>query len=354
MSKILVIGDTHFDDRYHNYLDKQLYSLYNLILTQLYNDKDIKHIVFLGDIFDKRHPKPSVILGVSRFFKSLSDLCCSKDIIIHILRGNHDSEDKSDNEVTILSVLDGFSSNLKVHVTNNCYLLEENSYIPAIHFMPHYEDESITINYLKNEVKEKDLVFGHFAYKGCVNDGDSYDFTIDYSTDLDFGAFFCLGHIHSFHNRGCVTILGTPYPTSFQERKKKTYVTVVDITSKPVFHLIETFTGPRFYEVENLDDLKNISTDELNIFTYVRVIVDPSKTQNEYSLVEEIRDKYGFDWVDVKFKDLFQESKYEPQSYYKPDRQLFSINEAIIEEYVDKTPTSLSKEELMNSLKLIE
>jgi hypothetical protein len=41
-------------------------------------------------------------------------------------------------------------------------------------------------------------------------------------------------------------------------------------------------------------------------------------------------------------------------SYYRPERQLFSINEAIIEDYIDSSVTPLSKEDLLSGLKELD
>ena len=49
-----------------------------------------------------------------------------------------------------------------------------------------------------------------------------------------------------------------------------------------------------------------------------------------------------------------EEAKQKDQSEFQPERDLFSINDQIIEDYVDKHNTSLDKEDIMWGLDILK
>ena len=94
--KTLIIGDTHFHDSNTALRNAQIQAADVLYEHAMYQRCD--RVVFLGDVFDKRKPSPACILDVKEFFDNVQ-------IPTHIIRGNHDSANKSDDGLTILSLL---------------------------------------------------------------------------------------------------------------------------------------------------------------------------------------------------------------------------------------------------------
>ena len=62
-------------------------------------------------------------------------------------------------------------------------------------------------------------------------------------------------------------------------------------------------------------------------------------------------DKLKVPHLDVKYTPVFNE---EDLSSYEPDRDLFSINEMIIEDYVDGANSTIPKETLMNGYRSLK
>jgi hypothetical protein len=56
-------------------------------------------------------------------------------------------------------------------------------------------------------------------------------------------------------------------------------------------------------------------------------------------------------YVDVKYKPVVDENK--PQSSYNPEQIITKVDEALIEDYINNTNTTLSKQELLDGLKII-
>lgn len=124
--RTIVIGDTHFHNTNRSLRTSQIRSILSLC-----KKKDIDQVVFLGDLFDKRNPSSECVLDVRYLVNSINKP-------IHIIRGNHDTSDKSDNPRTILSVLE--NTNIYVYDNTSTYVNKDGT---VFYFIPHYENEEI-------------------------------------------------------------------------------------------------------------------------------------------------------------------------------------------------------------------
>jgi len=211
------------------------------------------------------------------------------------------------------------------------------------YFIPHYENEETTRRLL-SECPENFKVFGHFGYHGCLNSAGDADSTLSLS---DFQHKTYLGHIHNFKQDGLVTILGTPYSTNFGEAGTKGYYLILHESGEEEF--IELDYGPRHvvasldYVKENMEDLA-----DPNWFTLLRVNLLPGESASD------IPDGLSVDHLDIKVVPSFDEDS--SFSAYKPRRDLFTINDQIIEDYVDTClpEVQLSKEVLMSGYSLLK
>ncbi len=280
-----------------------------------------------------RKPSPSSLLGFKRILEGMG----KSEVVV--LRGNHDSETKADDGVTALSLYQKPS----VKIITHTWVDKKRKRV----FIPHYENEKTIITALEM-VPEGFTVFGHFGYSGCLNSAGDADFGIPLS---NFTAPTFLGHIHGFregqgglpksHTR--VVCLGTPYTTNYGESFKDNFYAILD-DGGPVEFKKTTF-GPRHMifpvsEVEN--NLETIN--DPNYFTFLRVMVGA----DHYPIPH---DKIKVAYLDVKYAPVFNE---EEISTYTPDRDLFSINEMIISDYVKSANSVLSTETLMEGYRLLK
>jgi len=320
--KTLVIGDTHFHNSNRELRHEQLKTIRNL-----YN-LDVNTVIFLGDVFDKRSPSPECLLDVKRFFD-----CVSKDT--YILRGNHDSATKSDDGLTILSILERPWGGGLISIINS---VTRVSYMALGHdawFIPHYENEEIIKSALDSAPKGA-MVYGHFGFDGSLNNAGDADFSICMDS---FNNRTILGHIHTYDRKGDVTILGTPYSTCFQDMGQK-YYGVVSEKGLEVFPFDE---GPihLVLTTRNLDTL----TEYKDRYIIARILFD--RDDVTFS-VYDLKKKYP--WVkewDIKFQPTYDE---EQLSGYKSSVELFQINDQIIDDYIEQAHTAWSKKELMSVL----
>jgi DNA repair exonuclease SbcCD nuclease subunit len=334
--KSLLLTDLHLSNKSFkgvSLLDPQVQCLLDIIEEEKPNE-----IIVMGDIFMQRTPSPSALLALRRIIDKA--LIYAPRIIL--IRGNHDSETKADDGVTALSV---FKQVRVITHTVRCPFTERV-------YIPHYENQNVILDALRS-APEGYTIFGHFGFVGCLNSVGDKDF--DISLD-EFNNTTYLGHIHkhsiSWNGDNQVTVLGTPYTTNFGEEGKLCFYGVKDDKDKE-FYFKNVTSGPRHLTVSyknliNDFDVYKRAINEEKYSTLLRINVE-----KDDKIDETVLDQLQTIYMDFKFLPI-EELKDRDQSEYQPQRELFSINDQIIEDYVDKQNTSLDKEEIMWGLDLLK
>lgn len=327
--KTLLITDLHIYDKNPDYLKDQIDCLERIVDEEQPDD-----IIVMGDVFTRRKPTPTELLEWDTFL----DYCTTKIRgTTTVLRGNHDSEDRTDNGVTVLSLQNGE----RIEVVTG-FTIDDTS---RRAYIAHHESQDKILEYFEKIPKDYD-VFGHFGYKGCFN---SLGYT---DSDIDPDVFICrrlfLGHIHKrssiVNKHGTeIHILGTQYTTNFGEAGKDCFYAIIEddeLTFKPVTH------GPRHLVIDE-DSLEQgvmsyvNDTDHSN---YIRLLVSGNKKP----------DILGLDrtYLDIRFKYEAEDDEIVHGGYY-PKREMFRVNDSIIEDYLSEAATSIPKEDLLEGLQLI-
>lgn len=333
----MILGDLHISDKFSALAHCQIDTVIKLI-----DQNHPKRLVLLGDVFDKRKPSPEALLSAVRLFDYLK----RRNIPTFVLRGNHDSSNKSDNGITALSLFHEGCVNI----------ITQSETFDHLSFIPHYENQDLIKTHL-NEVPEGNVVFGHFGYQGCLNSAGDQDFSID--EKAFFNTTF-LGHIHhSNFDSKHVKIIGTPYTTSYQEAGKRSCYALYthhyssmeyggEVKSfQDIRYPIVNF-GPRHLclDLDQLEAEKDFINDE-NYFTMLRVYLNQFSDANDPKLRERILNDYNIKALDIKFYPIMDDESEE----IKVSTGRFSITDDIISDYVDANKGLLEKEELMQGLK---
>jgi len=325
--RTLVITDLHLSNKLSGLLDAQVECV-----TKVFADAKPDDIVIMGDVFMNRRPTPSELLG----FKRILDFV-SSHASVTVLRGNHDSETKADDGTTALTLYESSFTDVTIikHTT-------EDSFTRRV-YIPHYENQE-TIKKALDKVPEGYRVFGHFGYRGCLNSAGDADFSLRLS---DFGNPSLLGHIHRFVQKDNVTVLGTPYTTNFGECGKDNYYAIIE-DDKVSYHKI--LHGPRhvllkYKSIKDDPDLVEFLNDD-KYFTFLRILRD--REDKDLSL-----ENINVASVDIKWNPSSDEVL-EDSSSFSPSRDLFSINEVILEDYVNSVQTNLTKEQIMTGYSLLK
>lgn len=345
--KCLVIGDCHFDNPYKGYLKSQVDTLYTIILK-----RKPSVIVFLGDIFHHRKPEPEVIIEVFKFFKRISLIPPVSEI--YVLRGNHDSANKSDDGISALSILTYPASKVTVVLD---YL-----YVPHLNFsfIPHFEEEARILRSLEIAAHEhtsvsihrgmSPVVFGHFGFVGNINSIGVYDSLLPIEK---FKNRTILGHIHQYKEEENITIIGTPWSTNFGETDYPHYVgemVRIDYVWEDL-DLIEVTHGPRYYKLPYAS-LESMASEVMDpkYFTILRVIIDGFATDQSTDLRASIMEKYKVAFVELKLQAIFDRVINDRISDYVPLETLDSISDDIVDKYLEEQRSTIPIEKLKEGL----
>ena len=346
--RTLLITDLHLNSKVTGLLGAQKQAVKDIIKKEKPHE-----VIIMGDIFMYRRPSPSELLAFSDILGYITKIN-SADVVV--LRGNHDSETKADDGVTALSVFDCPRIKIITHTKTEHY--SKRVYIP------HYENEKLIIDALA-VVPKGYTVFGHFGYAGCLNSAGDADFDLSLR---HFNSTTYLGHIHGFCQRqgglpkahATVTCLGTPYTTNYGEAFKENFYAILDdggprnkkntgwVNSKGCTHSVEfkqPTSGPRHlvYKAKDIEDNLDVINNP-NYFTFLRVVRDSNHATIPY-------DKINVAHLDVKYSPVFNEDEI---SSYQPERDLFSINDVIIEDYVKNANSTIPTNTLMEGYRLLK
>jgi len=287
-------------------------------------------------VFERRNPRSEELLA----FGYLLDNIDCKNIIVN--RGNHDTLRKDGTSDTILSL---FSE--KAHIVKDTETIRIGTV--DFDFIPHYEDEDRIIADLK---KTKNPVFGHFGFDGCVSNGAyAYEARVK-RWHFKKKPFAFLGHIHKPKIYDNVVILGTAYSNTFGEANAQKFVHElvirdqdIELIKKPIGRGIKHIVGT-IDEIPELDKKHNFK----DFYTILRVKMDKLDSYTEQRLKEEIFAEYPIQSLELVFEDVLP--KFE--SGYIPKNRIFSLDDKVIDEYINASDSVFSKKELMAGLKEVK
>ena len=327
-SKVVILTDLHLRaDYFPGFLDAQVETLLHLA-----NRKPCSHVVINGDVFERRNPRSEELLA----FGYLLDNIKCKNIIAN--RGNHDTLRKDGTSDTILSL---FSEKARIVKDTETIRIGEVDF----DFIPHYEDEDRIIADLK---KTKNPVFGHFGFDGCVSNG-SYAYEARVKRWHFRGKPFAfLGHIHKPRIYDNVVILGTAYSNTFGEANAQKFVHELVIRDQKI-ELLKIPIGRGIkHIVGTIDEIPELAKKHKfeDFYTILRVKMDKLDSYTEQRLKDEIFAEYPIKSLELVFEDVLP--KFE--SGYIPKNRIFSLDDKVIDDYINASDTVFDKKELMAGL----
>jgi|TARA_R100001163_G_scaffold65536_1_gene63139 predicted phosphodiesterase len=340
--RTLVLGDIHISNK-----DASLREAQEKCVKKIYDDVKPDEVIQLGDFLDFRKPSPEALLSAKRMvdhWRASSD--------VYIIRGNHCASTKADDGVTAMTLLErNTTQEILPHPRNRTYRVKIITHTWYDHrtkraFIPHYENEERIKKDLASVPKHY-TVFGHFGYFGCLNSVGDHDFNININS---FRSDTILGHIHRQNQRTFTSdgeeksllILGTPYTTNFGEAGKENYYAVLE-KGETTLHQINH--GPRHLLLRNSEVQERIEEiNDPNYHTFLRVILEPGETQTHLENIQAAS-------VDIKYSAAFNE---EQVSDFKPSRELFRVNDVVIEDYINSANSSIEKNRLLEGYNLLK
>lgn len=327
MAKICILGDTHFgvQNDSHFFLKYSL-DYFNNIFFPFLRKNNIKHVIHLGDVFDRRKfINMNTLHNVKNNFLSPF---YNGEFTLHCILGNHDVYYKNTNKVNSLNEL--LNNNI-IKIYDTPQTVEIEGYM--IGFVPWMTKDNYQecINFIKRN--ESDYLCGHFEIEGFEL---SRGFIAEHGISMkDFDSYKQIfsGHYHCKQQKGNILYTGTPYQLNFS-----------DVGEPKGIHIFSPKEDKITFEENTNTIFKEIVYTEKNDIDYsayensfVRVIVKKKTDPYKFELFME-----SLNNVETAGVTVIEESFFEltDQEFTEESQNTLSlINKEIesIEEIKDKT-----------------
>lgn len=345
--KIALVTDTHFGARsdsipFDNFFSK----FYDYSFFPELEKREIKTVIHLGDIFDRRkYINFNTLKKCKQYF---FDKAQSLDIDMHMIPGNHDTYFKNTNDVNSPELLLTEYDNIKIYpeVTQLEFEGRKILFTPWI-CSDNYKQTMDAIN----ETDAK-VCFGHYELAGFqMYKGHANDHGMDPSVFRKFD-LVCSGHFHHRSSRGNITYLGNPYE-----------ITWSDYDDPRGFHIYDTKTNELefienpfrifykiYYNDTDTDDgsrIDDIPYSDL-VGGCVKVIVVKKK---DYAAFDAMIDKlYSSNLYELKIIEDF--SEFEDEAVGDESINLEDTM-TLLNDYVDNINTDLNVDKLKEVLQTL-
>ena len=207
MSKIAIIGDTHFgatrsSDKFHDYFEKSFNFMFDY-----FESNSIEHIVQTGDLFDyRREVHFNTLYRANKyFFDKVFDQ--KNGYVLHVLSGNHDSLFTNTNKINSVRLL---LKNTKANIIDSTVKTINIDGLD-IDFYPwiNQSNREECLAYAKN-TKSK-IAVGHFEFALFpLSPGNEAESGMDHKQFSTYKTVFS-GHYHTQSKKDNVQYTGTPY-----------------------------------------------------------------------------------------------------------------------------------------------
>lgn len=343
--KIAVITDQHAGIKNDAswMLDYQEKFYDNVFFPYLHKN-NIKNVLNLGDIFDRR--KFINFSTLYRFRKMFLDKLRDNNINMYIIPGNHDTFHKSSSEINSLNeLLEGYK-NIRIMLQPQELTFENETFafIPWIN----PDNEKDVMNFVQDT--KAPILCGHLELLGFdLLKGIKSEHGMDASLFKKFERVWS-GHYHTQSKRGNVHYLGCPYEQTFADYNDKKGFHVFDTNTRDLEFIENPYT---LHEKIFYDETKErYNLDRFPFSEYqgkiVKLFVKNRKDQDKF-------DKFVFKFNQI---DTIDFTIYDDYSKFTDDSMDIDISgyktistKELIDDYIDKVEIEMSKDILKSYMK---
>jgi DNA repair exonuclease SbcCD nuclease subunit len=342
--RIALLGDTHFGVRndskiFHEYYEK----FYDEVFFPALAERGVRHIIQLGDLFDRR--KYINFLSLTESRRYFFDKCREYNIHVHALIGNHDIFWKESLEVNSPSLL--LRDYANITLWQDVGTLEIDGI--KIDMIPWIckDNEHRIYDHIQNT--SASICVGHFELAGFnlskgVQSHDGVD-----SKFLDTYAYVYSGHYHTHSTQDNIMYLGTPYELFWSDYKDKKYFGILN-TEDLKLELVENPLR-KFFKI-NYDDrqmqMEHLKTIDFTRYqsAYVKVVV--VNKQNPYLFDKLLDELYKQTPADVTIVEDFSDISAEETDEEIVDQAQDTMT--ILSNYIDGQSLNISDTNKLKTL----
>ena len=327
MTKVILLGDTHFGARNSNKTVEYWQRLfYENTFWPYVKENGIKNIVQMGDYFDNRKwiNLQTMAFQNEVFVEKSKELDCN----VHVLVGNHDIPLRHSLDHSSPSQILSQHSNFTVWDKLGNLDIDDTTFtiIPWIC----KENEGETVSAVR---EGGDICLGHFEVQGFIMHPGAISHDGLLLSDFEKWNKVYSGHYHTQSEKGNIQYTGTPYQMNWSDASTKHGFWVFDTTDSS----IEFVENPyRYFHRFVWDNGCDAHLDNINN-SYVKVNV---KRKSDFEVFEKFIDK-------INFNSPFELKIIETYEEYSQDNVQDIINlsstEQLIEEYIDEVATNTNK-----------
>ena len=203
MALIAMPTDTHAGVRNDNPAFQQYQKKCWQWFFDYLDEKKIKHVIHLGDIYDRR--KYVNFMSAKRLREDFFEPLAERDIETHIIVGNHDMYYKDTHEVNALEeVVRGRYSNVSIYSVPTVINIDGLD----IQLMPWITDSNREVAAKAIKKPRAEILMGHLELQGfTMHKGAISDHGMDRSDFNKFDRVFS-GHYHHRSSDGSINYLG--------------------------------------------------------------------------------------------------------------------------------------------------
>ena len=339
--KIVLVTDTHFGARSDSIpFDNFFRRFYEEVFFPEIDKMGIRHIVHLGDCFDRRKYINFNTLSSCRsyFFDEIK----KRNIELHMIVGNHDTFFKNTNDVNSPRLL------LKDYEFNVIDTPSELEFDDGskIFMMPWICTDNYNQSMEAIKTTNAQVLFGHLEiagfqmYKGHEN-GDGFDPRIFEKFDL-----VCSGHFHHRSSNGNINYLGNPYELTWADFEDPRGFHIFDTSKRSLEFIQNPFT---IFSKIYYDDTKEIkySTEDFENKHLKLIVVNKTDYYAFDKFVEEI---YKANPLELKIIEDLSEFESDAMGDQEVDLE---DTITLLSQYVDSLDTEADKDRIKTLMKTL-
>jgi len=343
MTKIALVTDTHFGARSDSIpFDNFFRRFYEEIFFPEIDKRGIKHIIHLGDCFDRRKYINFNTLSSCRnyFFDEIK----KRNIELHMIVGNHDTFFKNTNDVNSPRLL------LKDYEFNVIDTPSELEFDDGskIFMMPWICTDNYNQSMEAIKTTDAQVLFGHFEiagfqmYKGHEND-EGFDPKIFEKFDT-----VCSGHFHHRSSNGNINYLGNPYELTWADFEDPRGFHIFDTSERSLDFIQNPFSifSKIYYDDEKVDP----STVDVSQYAnqHVKLIVVNKK--DYYKFDQFIERLYKVNPLELKIIEDLSEFESDAMGDQEVDLE---DTITLLSQYVDSLDTEADKDRIKTLMKTL-
>lgn len=234
---------------------------------------DIKHVIHLGDIYDRR--KYINFMSAKRLREDFLQPLEDRGIETHIIQGNHDSYYKDTHEVNALEeIINGRYHHIRTHSVPTVINIDGLD----IQLMPWITDSNRTEALEAIKHPKASILMGHLELNGfTMHRGLISDHGLDRKLFENFDAVYS-GHYHHRSTVGNITYIGAFGEYTWHDYSDPRGFSVLDTESK-VLEFVQNpykmFRLAKYDDVANPDIVEKIQNTDFSKYkdTYVKLVV---------------------------------------------------------------------------------